>query len=153
MLANVYLMVNNVYPMVAEESSVANPQKVAKIVEKIRKMEQTWVGQTALDLKQPMNYPIPRLTSVISNTIGSIGYHGLSIGGGPDAFSVTDSKVSIGDPMSSVPDPNVQIESYRHRLTSVTECPRVKFDTWMNSFIPWHLTLRLLPKPISSGQT
>jgi hypothetical protein len=34
-------MVNNFYPMVAEESSVANPQKVAKIDEKIRKMEQT----------------------------------------------------------------------------------------------------------------
>jgi hypothetical protein len=27
-----------------------------------------------------MNYPIPRLTSVISDTIGSIGYHQLSIG-------------------------------------------------------------------------
>jgi hypothetical protein len=36
--------------MVAKESSVANPQKVAKIDEKIRKMEQTWVGNTALDL-------------------------------------------------------------------------------------------------------
>jgi hypothetical protein len=33
--------------MVAKESSVANPQKVAKIDEKIRKMEQTWVGDTA----------------------------------------------------------------------------------------------------------
>jgi hypothetical protein len=34
MLANVCLMVINVYPMVAKESSVANPQKVAKIDEK-----------------------------------------------------------------------------------------------------------------------
>ncbi len=42
----------DVYPMVAEESSVANPQKVAKIDEKC-------VGNTALDLKQLMNYPIP----------------------------------------------------------------------------------------------
>jgi hypothetical protein len=31
MLVDVYLMVTNVYPMVAEEYSVANPQKVAKI--------------------------------------------------------------------------------------------------------------------------
>jgi len=37
-------MVTNVYPMVAEESSVANPQKLAKIDEK-------WVGNAALDLK------------------------------------------------------------------------------------------------------
>ncbi len=41
MLADVYLMVTNVYPKVAAESSVANPQKVAKIDEKIRNMEQT----------------------------------------------------------------------------------------------------------------
>jgi hypothetical protein len=41
MLANVHPMVTNVYLMVAEESSVANPQKVAKIYEKIRKIEQT----------------------------------------------------------------------------------------------------------------
>jgi hypothetical protein len=39
--------------MVAEEYSVANPQKVAKIDEKC-------AGNTALDLKQLMNYPIPR---------------------------------------------------------------------------------------------
>ena len=37
-------MVTNVYPMVAEESSVAKPQKVAKI-------DEQWVGNTALDLK------------------------------------------------------------------------------------------------------
>jgi hypothetical protein len=37
MLANVYPMVTNVYPMVAKESSVASPQKVAKIVEKSEK--------------------------------------------------------------------------------------------------------------------
>jgi hypothetical protein len=34
-------MVIEVYPMVAKEPSVANPQKVAKIDEKIRKIEQT----------------------------------------------------------------------------------------------------------------
>ncbi len=41
MLADVYPMVTNVYSMVAEGSSVANPHKVAKIDEKIRKIEQT----------------------------------------------------------------------------------------------------------------
>ncbi len=42
--------------MVAEESSVANIQNVAKIDEKIRKMEQTWVGNIALGFKQLMIY-------------------------------------------------------------------------------------------------
>jgi hypothetical protein len=37
MVTNVYPMVTNVYPMVAKESSVASPQKVAKIVEKSEK--------------------------------------------------------------------------------------------------------------------
>jgi hypothetical protein len=43
MVINVYLMVTDVYLIEAEESSVANHQKVAKIDEKIRKM----VGNTA----------------------------------------------------------------------------------------------------------
>jgi hypothetical protein len=37
MLANVFPMVTNVYSMVAKESSVSNPQKVAKIDEKSEK--------------------------------------------------------------------------------------------------------------------
>ena len=37
MLANVYPMVINVYQMVAKESSVADPQKVAKTDEKSEK--------------------------------------------------------------------------------------------------------------------
>jgi hypothetical protein len=41
MLANVHPMVTKVYPMVADYSSVANSQRVAKIDEKIRKIEQT----------------------------------------------------------------------------------------------------------------
>jgi hypothetical protein len=49
----------------------------------------------------------------------------VGIGEGPDAFSVTDSKVSIGELMSSVLDPNFQIESYHHWLPSVTKCPRL----------------------------
>jgi hypothetical protein len=39
-----------------------------------------------------------------------IGYPSVSIGGGPDAFFVTDSKVSVGDPMTLARDPNVHIE-------------------------------------------
>jgi hypothetical protein len=39
--------ITDVYPMLAEESSVANPQKVAKIDENIRKMQKRWVGNTA----------------------------------------------------------------------------------------------------------
>ena len=80
-------------------------------------------------LKQLINYLILRLALVISATISSIGYPSASmvgIGEGPDAFLVTDSKVIIGDSMSSVPDLNFQIELYRHWLPSVTECPRVK---------------------------
>jgi hypothetical protein len=34
----------------------------------------------------------------------------VGFGGGPDAVLVTDSKVGIGDPMTSVSDPNVHIE-------------------------------------------
>ena len=134
MLADVYLMVTNVYPMVAEESSVANIKKVAKIDDKIRKIEQPWVGNTALDLKQPMNYPIPRsywIPSVQSATICYPSVSIVGIGGGPDAFLVTDNKVSIGNPMSSVPGPNVQIESYHYQLPSVTECPRLTYNLYI----------------------
>ncbi len=46
-------MVTNVYPMVAEESSVANPQKVAKIDENIRKMQKKLVGNTVFAKELP----------------------------------------------------------------------------------------------------
>jgi hypothetical protein len=70
------LMVTDVYPMVAEESSVANPQKVGKIDEYNRKKEKN-IWQHCFRLKQQMNYPMPWLTLVILATIGSIGYHWL----------------------------------------------------------------------------
>jgi hypothetical protein len=38
------------YPILAKESSAANPQKVAKIDEKIRKFLQNLVGNTSLCL-------------------------------------------------------------------------------------------------------
>jgi hypothetical protein len=49
-------MMTDVDPMVAEESSVANPQKVAKIDENIRKMQKDGLATLYL----PWNYPIPR---------------------------------------------------------------------------------------------
>ncbi len=52
---DVYPMVTDVSPMVAEESSVANPQKVAKIDKNIRKCKK--YGLATLYL--PRNYPIP----------------------------------------------------------------------------------------------
>ena len=68
MLADVYLMMTNVYPMVAKESSVANPQKVAKIDEKIRKIEHI-IWQRCFRLKTADEL----LDS--SASIGHIGYH------------------------------------------------------------------------------
>jgi hypothetical protein len=56
MVTNVYPMVTDVYPMVAKESSVANPQKVAKIDENIRKCKKDWLATLYL----PRNYPILR---------------------------------------------------------------------------------------------
>jgi hypothetical protein len=43
----------------------------------------------------------------------------------PDAPSASDANIGIGDPMASVVNPNLQIESYRHQHRLVTECPRL----------------------------
>jgi hypothetical protein len=53
MFTDVLPMVTDVYPMEAEESSVANPQKVAKIDENIRKMQKRLVGNTVFDEELP----------------------------------------------------------------------------------------------------
>jgi hypothetical protein len=37
----------------------------------------------------------------------------------------SNANLNFADPMPSVPDPNLQIELYRHWLPSVTECPRL----------------------------
>ncbi len=55
-ITDVLPMVTNIYPMVAEESSVANPQKVSNIDEKSEK----WNKHELATLLLPMNYPIPR---------------------------------------------------------------------------------------------
>ena len=60
---------------------------------------------------------------IIDWLLGTIG----GIGVVPDTLSVTVSKVSTGNLMTSVADPNFQIELFCHRLPLVTECPRVSF--------------------------
>ena len=56
MVTDVYPMVTDVYLTVAKESSVANPQKIAKIVKISKKCKK--YGLATLYL--PRNYPIPR---------------------------------------------------------------------------------------------
>ncbi len=76
MLTDVYLMVTDVYTMVTEESSVANPQKVAKIDENIRKIQKTWVGNTVFAKELPDS----SILSVVIDVIGSHQWHRLTIG-------------------------------------------------------------------------
>ncbi len=64
-------MVTNVYPMVAKESSVANPQKGAKIDENIRKKQKKLVGNTVFAKESPDS-------SVLSVFIDVIGHHRLA---------------------------------------------------------------------------
>ncbi len=93
MVIDVYPMVTDVNPIEAEESSVANPQKVAKIDEKSEK----WVGNTAFVDELPVSL-------VLSGTIGCI----CEV---PYKILVTDSKVEIGDPKTSVANSNLSIET------------------------------------------
>jgi hypothetical protein len=81
MVTDVYPMVTDVYLTVAKKSSVANPQKIAKIDEKSDKWNKNEVAILHYRrLKQPMNYPIFWLILVTSATISSIGYNWLTIG-------------------------------------------------------------------------
>jgi hypothetical protein len=45
----------------------------------------------------------------------------------PDAPSAIDANIGISDPMALVVDPNLQIESYHHRLPSVTQFHMLNF--------------------------
>ena len=67
-------MVTDVYPMVAVESSVANPQKFAKIDENIRKMQKNWLAVFAEEL------PDSSVLSVVIDVIGSHRCHRQIIG-------------------------------------------------------------------------
>jgi hypothetical protein len=69
-------MVTDVYQMVAEESSVANPQKVAKIDENIRKMPKKLVGNTVF-AEELLDSSV---LSVFIDVIGSHQWHRLIIG-------------------------------------------------------------------------
>jgi hypothetical protein len=62
--------------MVAEESSVANPQKVAKNDENIRKMQKRWVGNTVFAEELPDS----SVLLVVIDVIGSHQCHRLIIG-------------------------------------------------------------------------
>jgi hypothetical protein len=53
MVTDVLPMVTHVLPMVNEESSISNPHKVAKIDEKIRKIEKGRVSNTAFANELP----------------------------------------------------------------------------------------------------
>ncbi len=66
------------------------------------------------------------IESVVIGAIDWLSGTIICIGVVPDTFLVTNSKVSIGDPMTSVTDSKVSIESYCHRLPSVTECSRLR---------------------------
>jgi hypothetical protein len=68
-------MVTDVYPMVAKESSVANPQKIARIDENIRKMQKRLVGNTVFAKELPDS----SVLSVVIDVIGSHQCHQLTI--------------------------------------------------------------------------
>jgi hypothetical protein len=95
-------MVTDVSPMLAEESSVANPQKVAKIDENIKK----------LGWQHCFCRGITRFLGIISE-ISSHLCHQLTIGYHrwhrviPDIMLVTGSKISIGYPRTSATDKKI----------------------------------------------
>ncbi len=142
-------MVTDVYPMVAEESSVANPQKVAKIDENIRKMRKKLVGNTVFAEELPDS----SVLSVFIDVIGSIGvidWLSGTIGGigvRPDILPTTGSKVSIGYPRTSASNKRGRIESYCHRLRSATECPRLRnyhFYKHISQIVPSRLPVCII---------
>jgi hypothetical protein len=113
MVTDVYPMATNVYLMVAEEYSVANPQKVAKIDENIRKMQKRWVGNT--DFAEEL--PDSSVLSVVIDVISSHRWDRLIIG--YHRWHPLCTRYMFGIQKKT------RIESYRHRLRSVTECPRL----------------------------
>jgi hypothetical protein len=63
-VTDVYPMVTDVYPMLAKESSVANPQKIAKIDENIKKIQKD--GLATLHLP---DFSVVSVKSVVIGTI------------------------------------------------------------------------------------
>jgi hypothetical protein len=82
-----WLMFNPWWPMFtrcwpdgSQGTQCCQPSKSCKNWWKNQKNRTNMSWQYCFGLKVPMNFPIPWLTSVISDTIGSISYHQLSIG-------------------------------------------------------------------------
>jgi hypothetical protein len=110
-------------------------------------MEQRWVGNTAFanELPDSLVVLVKFIELVVIGAIDCLSGTIIGIGGVANTFLVTNSKVGIGDPMTSVPDPDLQIKpmidlkigigyhyhqvakaNFHHRLLpSVTEYPRV----------------------------
>ncbi len=92
--------------------------KLQKLLKKIKNWK-TWVGNTAFASELP-DYSVLLVKFIELVVIGTIDRLLGGIGGVPDKFPVTDPKVSIGNSMTSVADPNFQINLYRHRLPSAS---------------------------------
>ncbi len=83
-------------------------------------MEQRWVGNTAFadELPHSLVLLVKFFELVGIGAINCLSGTIIGIGGVPNKFSVADSKVGIGDPMTSAPDPDLQIKPYHLRLSS-----------------------------------
>jgi len=128
MVTDVLPMVTNVYPKVAKESSVANPQKVAKIDKKSEKwIKMSW--QHCL-CRRITRLSVKFIKLVVISAIDWLSGTIVGIGGVPYKFLVTNSNDCNGDLMTSAADPNFQIEPYHHQLPLVTECPRIIYFQW-----------------------
>ena len=129
MVTNVLLTVTNILPMMTDVSQEIEYCQPTNSCKNGRKMEQRWVGNTAFanELPDSLVLSVTFFELVGIGAINCLSGTIIGIGGVPNKFSVADSKVGIGDPMTSAPDPNLQIKPYHHRLPSITEYPRVKF--------------------------
>ncbi len=102
------------------------PSKSCKNWWKYQKNAKKLVGNTVFAEELPDS----SVLSVFIDVIGVIDWLSGTIGGigvSPDILPATGSKVSISYPRTSASEKRGRIESYRHRLWSVTECPRFKF--------------------------
>jgi hypothetical protein len=80
--------------MLAEESSVANPQKIAKIDENIRKIQKIWVGNTGLADEWP-NSSVLSMKSVIIGAIDWLSGGISGIGEVPNTFRSPKAKSAL----------------------------------------------------------
>jgi hypothetical protein len=95
--------------------TIGNP--MPSVPDPILTIESYW----EIGLNQPK---LPKILANLEVDIKPIPAN-VKVGIGDPMTSETDANLTISDPIPSVPDPNLQIELYRHRLPSVTECPRL----------------------------